>query len=62
VNIIKVKCGLKMGVIIPICKPNDGSWVEAEVKASEVFCNTGRSPFVSWKNKNNLSDVHASAL
>jgi hypothetical protein len=25
VNIIKVKCGLKMGVIIPICKPNDGS-------------------------------------
>jgi hypothetical protein len=59
-NVIKFECGLEMGLIIFVCKPDNGIRVETEVETSEALCYAGRSPFMSWKGRNSLSNIHTS--
>jgi hypothetical protein len=54
-DIIKVECGLKISIIISICKLDDGFWIKAEIKASEVLCYARWSSLVSWEYGNRFS-------
>jgi hypothetical protein len=58
-NVIKAKCGFKIGVVISICKPNDGFWSEAKIKTPVVLCYARGSSLMSWKSGNGLSKVHS---
>jgi hypothetical protein len=60
-DVIKAECGLEISVIVSIFKLDNGFWIEAKLKTSEVFCYTRRSSLVSWKNRDNFSKIYTSA-
>jgi hypothetical protein len=61
-DVIKTEQGLKVGIIISVRKPDDGSQVEVKVKAPKVFCYTGWGFLMSRKHGGSFSKVHASTF
>jgi hypothetical protein len=61
-DVIKTEQGLKIVIIISVRKPDDGSWVEAKVKAPKVFCYTRCGFLMSRKHGDNFSKVHTSTF
>jgi hypothetical protein len=59
-DVVKTEQGLKIVIIIFVCKPDDGSWVEAKVKAPKVFCYTRWGFLMSREHGDDFSKVHAS--
>jgi hypothetical protein len=62
VDIVKVEQGIKVVIIVHVCKPDDGPWIEAKIKAPEMFFYRRWSLLMSWKHGNNFSKVHASTF
>jgi hypothetical protein len=58
-NFVETEQGLKIVIIISVCKPNDGSWVEAKVKTPKVFCYARWDFLISREHGENFSKVHA---
>jgi hypothetical protein len=61
-DIIKVEQGLKMIIIIFVCKPDDGSRIEAKVNAPKVFCYTRWGFLMSMEHGSSFSKVHTSTF
>jgi hypothetical protein len=61
VNIIRAKCGLKVGLIIFICKPNDGIWIDAEIETSEVRSAIWEGVLLCTGKTNSFSKINTSA-
>jgi hypothetical protein len=59
-DVIKTEQGLKVVIILSICKLDDGSRVEAKVKTPKVFCYMGWSFLMSREHGGSFSKVHAS--
>jgi hypothetical protein len=62
VDVIKTEQGLKIIVIISICKPDDGSWIKAKINAPKVFCHARWSLLMSRKHRDSFSKVHTSTF
>jgi hypothetical protein len=58
-DIVEAKQSLKMVVIIPVCKPDNGSWIKTKIKAPKVFCYERWGLLVTRKQGNNFPKVHA---
>jgi hypothetical protein len=59
-DVIKIEQGLKVVIILSICKLDDGSRVEAKVKTPKVFCYMGWIFLMSREHGGSFSKVHAS--
>jgi hypothetical protein len=61
-DVVETEQGLKIVVIILVCEQDDGSWIEAKMKAPKMFCYARWSILMSRKHRNNFSKAHASTF
>jgi hypothetical protein len=61
-DVIKTEQDLKIIIIISICKPEDGSQVEAKVKDPKVFCYMRWGSLMTREHGGSFSKVHTSTF
>jgi hypothetical protein len=61
-DIFEAKQSLKMVVIIPVCKLDNGSWIKPKIKALELFYYARWGLLVTRKHGNNFPEVHTSTF